>query len=123
MCVLGVGLEQDDYRRVGLAPIPRSHLLLSESGQWLVEVLLVAGLAQRPWESPLTWERPRCACLFTGKLTALFSASLRGTSLDVWSSGKWQSRAEVCMGHRRKGGGGDIGWGLLRCKPFGPCRG
>lgn len=39
--------------------------------------------------------------------------------MDVWSSGEWQSQAEVCMGHRRKGGG-DIGWGLLRCNPLVP---
>lgn len=48
VCV-GVGLEQNDEQRVGLPQVPRSHLLLPESGQWLGEVLLVAGLAQRPW--------------------------------------------------------------------------
>lgn len=108
-----VGLEQSDEQRVGLAPSPKEPPVAPR--KWAVVSRRTP--SHRPCSEasePLVWERPGYACLSTGNLMTLFSASLRGTSLDVWSSGKWQSQAEVCMGHKREGGGGGTGWGLLR---------
>lgn len=99
---MGVGLEQNDEWRAGLVPSPKEPPIAPR--KWAV--VRRGTPSCRPCSEALeslTGERPGCACLPTGNLMALFSASLRGTSLDVWSSGKWQSQAEVCMGHKREG--------------------
>lgn len=51
-CVGGIGLEHDDEQRRRLAPSPKEPPVAPRKWAVVREVLLVAGLAQRPW-SPL----------------------------------------------------------------------
>lgn len=52
VCGEGIGLEQDDKQCMGLAPSPKEPPVAPRKWAVVREVLLVAGLAQRPW-SPL----------------------------------------------------------------------
>ncbi|KAK2097213.1 Chromosome transmission fidelity protein 18 [Saguinus oedipus] len=72
-------------------PAPRNH------EQRLEHIMRRTAPEEQAVRPPIVG-RGRMGCLPHGADQPFFPVSLRGTSLDVWWSGAWQRRVQVCVG-------------------------